>query len=332
MQLAEANLFPFFRSFSLSCSCFFPTFSLSLSLSLCLFIAFVRSFVRSILSKREGRKSYSNGILNGVDSFFLLFAKFSSPPFLAVFFLRLRGPLFARTPSQPVDFSTWNDAKVLRSVDPENDEQRRGKARCRLNINQLEACFNVFRQEEGEAGATRDRENVRGARKHVPLTRQTFRSRSSTDTSLPRIPKPLSRFPGNPSRRGGTRGRKKASLFRSVKEHSVGAGGGSLCSQKTSIGIRGCVLAYVRSSQSYFYVVCLNGYFLITVDYVGGKLSTSVICRPPPGGKYRRNNSSRVRTRFRGGARLEFITREFEGREKESGPRSVLNNFPSDFV
>lgn len=47
MQLAEANLFPFFRSFSLSCSCFFPTYSPPFSLSLSLPVSLLRSFVRS---------------------------------------------------------------------------------------------------------------------------------------------------------------------------------------------------------------------------------------------------------------------------------------------
>lgn len=118
--------------------------------------------------------------------------------------------------------------------------------------------------------------------------------------------------------------RKKSEPFHSVKEHSRGAGD-SLCSQKTSIGICGCVLAYVRSSQSYFYVVRLNGYFLIPRwTTFGRKLSTSIICQPREG-KYRRNNSSRVRDFVR--ARLEFMTRDMnleEGgrrkREKERWP------------
>lgn len=45
------------------------------------------------------------------------------------------------------------------------------------------------RDGEIDRGKGEERERVVAARKHVPLTRQTFRSRSSTDTSLPRIPK-----------------------------------------------------------------------------------------------------------------------------------------------
>ena len=93
------------------------------------------------------------------------------------------------------------------------------------------------RDEEIDRGKGEERERVVAARKHVPLTRQTFRSRSSTDTSLPRIPKCFRVFRGISFflEEEKKKRKKKRRSFRSVKEHSVTRD--SMCSQKTSIGI-----------------------------------------------------------------------------------------------
>lgn len=94
------------------------------------------------------------------------------------------------------------------------------------------------RDGEIDRGKGEERERVVAARKHVPLTRQTFRSRSSTDTSLPRIPKCFRVFLGISfflEEEKKKRKEKKRRSFRSVKEHSVTRD--SMCSQKTSIGI-----------------------------------------------------------------------------------------------
>lgn len=89
------------------------------------------------------------------------------------------------------------------------------------------------RDGEIDRGKGEERERVVAARKHVPLTRQTFCSRSSTDTSLPRIPKCFRVFLGISFFLEEEK--KKRRSFRSVKEHSVTRD--SMCSQKTSIGI-----------------------------------------------------------------------------------------------
>lgn len=118
------------------------------------------------------------------------------------------------------------------------------------------------RDGEIDRGKGEERERVVAARKHVPLTRQTFCSRSSTDTSLPRIPKCFRVFLGISfflEEEKKKRKEKKRRSFRSVKEHSVTRD--SMCSQKTSIGIAAeYTPSDAWSSQSYFYArfACLN--------------------------------------------------------------------------